>query len=196
MARRFYAPLLLSAIPNSQTGQVQVHVTSDKLEELGGAVVWELSTVLGKKVDNGTLNAMIRPNQNNPIGILELKEAVERYGERDLLIWMTLLIDDTVISSNMAHFARPKHLSLVDPQITWQVEETGNGEFRMRLSAVHPALWVWITMDDLSIRASDNFFHLRPGHPCTLMLSTNEKDPHLKALSDNIKIFSLYDTYH
>ena len=67
MARNFFAPLLLSAVPDWDTGQVEVHVTNDNLAALTGEVQWEVTNVQGDYIAGGQVTADIGPNQNNEI---------------------------------------------------------------------------------------------------------------------------------
>ena len=50
LARRFYAPLLVSGLEDSEKGTVEVHVTSDRLEACNGIVEWEVTDCAGKKL--------------------------------------------------------------------------------------------------------------------------------------------------
>ena len=172
MARHFFAPLLISAIPDLEAGTVAVHVTNDHLEEFSGVVGWEVTTVDGTRVAEGQETAVIGPNQNTAITSLDFKSILDEYGHRNLLVWTSLRIANEIVSQNLALFARPKHLNLPDPEILCAIEEMGNGRYQITLSSDKPALWIWLESPD-NIDVSDNFFHLRPGTSHVIRLTVS-----------------------
>jgi beta-mannosidase len=117
MARNFFAPLLLSSIPNPDDGSVEIHATSDLLSEMAGVVQWQVTTTSGEEVGRGQETAVIHPNQNTPITTLDLQPLLQQYGARNLLVWLQLQVDGAIVSENLAIFARPKHLLLAQPEI-------------------------------------------------------------------------------
>ena len=194
MARHFYAPLLISAVPNLDDGTVAVHVTNDHLEEISGIVGWEVTTVDGERVAEGEETAVILPNQNTPITTLDLQALLAEHGKRNLLVWLTLRVDGAIVSTNLALFARPKHLSLPDPEILCAIEEVENGRYQVTLSSDKPALWVWLETQD-GITVSDNFFHLRPGTSHVIRLTANERGLSIPDIINSLDVRSLVDTY-
>jgi beta-mannosidase len=128
MARHFYAPLLVSAVPNLDDGSVSVHVTSDLREDVTA------------EVDGGAQTALFPANNNSSLMTLDLKAAVNEYGARNLLIWLELWVDETLVSENLALFARPKHLQLGEPEFDFAVQDEGDGRYRINLSPSKPAL--------------------------------------------------------
>ena len=194
MARHFYAPLLVSAVPNLDDGTVAVHVTNDHLQEISGIVGWEVTTVAGERVAEGEETAVIGSNQNTPITTLDLQPLVSEYGKRNLLVWLTLRVDEDIVSTNLALFARPKHLTLPDPEILCAIEEMGNGRYQITLSSEQPALWVWLETKD-GTQISDNFFHLRPGISHVVRLTTTEQMAPITEIINSIDVHSLVDTY-
>ncbi|MCX7030154.1 MAG: hypothetical protein NTU62_08550, partial [Spirochaetes bacterium] len=50
LARRFFAPVLVSGVEDPAGGTVEVHVTSDLREPFEGTVSWELTTVAGERL--------------------------------------------------------------------------------------------------------------------------------------------------
>ena len=55
LARRFFAPVLVSGVEDPAAGTVEVHVTNDRREDAAGDVAWELTTAAGERLDGGTL---------------------------------------------------------------------------------------------------------------------------------------------
>jgi beta-mannosidase len=111
----------------------------------------------------------------------------------DLLVWLKLDIDGKTASENLVTFAYPRELQLLDPQLKTDITEQ-NGDFKVKLTAVHPALYTWLSFDGVDARCSDNFFHIRPGEPVEIIVHPavpTTRDAFMKFL----KVRSLYDTY-
>jgi beta-mannosidase len=195
MARHFYAPLLVSAVPDLDDGSVAVHVTSDLRQDVTAEVRWEVTTVQGEHVDGGAQVASCPANSNSPFMTLDLGPALSDYGARDLVIWLELWADGALVSDNLALFARPKHLSLPEPEFDFAVLEMGDGRYQIDLSTSKPALWIWLESADGDFRLSDNFFHLRPGHTRTVILDAQASGRTPADIKEGIAIRSLVDTY-
>ncbi|UCG23833.1 MAG: glycoside hydrolase family 2 protein, partial [Chloroflexota bacterium] len=163
MAGHFYAPLLISAVVDTETGAVAVHVTNERRDVVTGDVRWEVTTVKGEKVARGEETAVFPANQNTALTTLDLGQILDEFGRRNLLVWLALHVDGQIVSQNLALFARPKHLSLEEPGIDWHVEQMEADRYRVELSSTKPALWVWLETAGDHLQVEDNFFHLRPG---------------------------------
>jgi len=195
MARHFYAPLLVSAMPNLEDGSVAVHVTSDMREDITAEVRWKLTTLLGETIDDGAQTALFPASQNTPLTVLDFKAAVNEYGPRNLLVWLELRVNDAIVSENLALFARPKHLSLAEPVFDIDVQELDDRRYTINLAASKPALWVWLESTDDSLQASDNFFHLRPNYGRSVILTADTPGRTLSDIRKLITVRSLVNTY-
>lgn len=195
MARHFFAPLLISSVPNPDNGSVAIHATSDLLAEQQGVVRWVVTTAGGERVGEGELTAVIPPNQNTPITTLDLQPLLQTHGSRNLLVWLTLLVNGETVSENLALFARPKHLLLPKPELGWEVAEGENGRYEVTISTDKPALWVWVEIN-MAAQLSDNFFHLggENGRK-TLTLTPDTPNHDLATVQNSLAVYSLHDTY-
>ncbi|MFZ0545919.1 MAG: glycoside hydrolase family 2 protein [Candidatus Promineifilaceae bacterium] len=190
MARHFFAPLLLSAVPDWDTGQIDLHITSDHLIPQNGVVRWEATTAQGEHIAGGQKEVNISPNGNTKITTLDLQPVLTEYGNRNLLVWLTLVVGNETAATNLALFVRPKHLTLSPPEIEWQMNVGENGRCQVTLTAAKPALWVWLEIEGERVELSDNFFHLYPGKPYTVTLTAPN------GLEESaVIVHSLYDTY-
>ena len=195
MARRFYAPVLVSALEDAKAGTLEVHLTNDLGEPVEGEVTWEVTTVAGERLGVGAMPASMGARATGPIGMLDLRPHLEAHGPRDLMIWLDLRVGGKVVSTNWATFARPKHLELADPRITVDVGEAGaDGGYPVTLSAERPALWAWLELVDGEARFADNFLHLAPGHPAEVTVYPQEPTS-AEALRRALRVHSLVDTY-
>ena len=195
MARHFYAPLLVSAVPNVADGSVAIHVTSDKRVDVIGELRWEVTTVTGERVTAGAQTAKLPGNKNSSLLTLDLKAAVDEYGPRDLLVWLELWVGEALASENLALFARPKHLPLAEPVFDFDVRELGDGQYSLDLTAAQPALWVWLESAGDGLHFADNFFHCRPNKGRSVILTAESPERTQAQIKQAITIRSLADTY-
>lgn len=195
MARDFFAPLLISGIEDWQHGTVEVHVTSDFLQELSGQIRWTLSDTDGNVLAQNTLAcSRFAPQADTKVCLLQFKDHLKEYGSRKLLVWLELLVNGEIASENLVTFTRPKHLDLRDPELTAQTREETPGVFWVTISAKRPALWVWPELDGLPASYSDRFFHLVPGRPAEIRVQPAEPIT-LAAFQQALRLYSLTDTY-
>ncbi|MFP4015829.1 MAG: beta-mannosidase [Halanaerobiales bacterium] len=194
MARKFYASLLISGVENNDEKTVELHVTSDKLDDLNGDVFWKLTDVEGNKIIEGKIEIDIPAQANTLVETLELEQYVEKHGIRDLMLWLELRVDDKIVSDNFVSFAKPKHMELAEPGIKYRIDELDTNKYIMTLSAEKPALWTWLELDNFDVDFSDNFFHLYPGKEIAVLV-TPEEELSVDELKEKLIIRSLVDTY-
>jgi beta-mannosidase len=193
LARRFFAPVLVSGVENTEAGTVEVHVTSDLRGPFAGTATWELATVEGERLDGGTIPVSVAGSGSRLVGMVDVSRQLERRGPRDLLFWLDLGRGSAEVSTNLVLFARPKHLELRDPAVRAAAAPDGTG-FSVELSAVRPALWAWIELEGSDVRCSDNFVNLRSGRPVTIRVEPAGRMS-LKEFRKQLSVSSLIDSY-
>jgi beta-mannosidase len=193
LARRFFAPVLVSGVEDPSSGTVEVHVTNDLREDAAGEVSWELTTAAGDRLDAGRFPASAPRGTSRLIGTLALKRHLDDRGPRDLVVWLRLERGGMEVSSNLVLFARPKHLELRDPGIRTRATPEGDG-FLVELTTARPALWAWIELEDDDARCSDNFVSLCPGRAKTVRVQPARRMS-TREFKRRLKIASLVDTY-
>ncbi|MEN6459318.1 MAG: glycoside hydrolase family 2 protein [Thermoguttaceae bacterium] len=186
MAKKFYAPVLVSGIEDAKKGTVEVYVTSDRLEDCRGTLVWTVTDPSGKKLTDGRLSLDIPARKSARVHSLEKLP-------KDALVWLRLDIDGQTVSDNLVTLVYPKELNLVDPKLSAEVTEK-DGAFLVTLRSEHPALWTWIDLDGTDARFSQNFIHLSQESPG--QIEVRPAKPLDKATFEkSLRIRSLYDTY-
>ena len=166
MARRFFAPLLVSAIADD--GNVEITVTNDLREACEGRFRWSLMDLNGAVIERAAFDVTITPQASRSIVTLDLADSLRRCGVRNVVLWIYLDAKEHGRSSDMMLFAPPKHIDWPEPDITRTVRTGFDGGYCVRLLAKRPTLWVWIDLDGLDARYSDNFVHLVPGIAMTI----------------------------
>ncbi|MCS7061907.1 MAG: glycoside hydrolase family 2 protein [Anaerolineae bacterium] len=193
MARRFYQPVLLSAVEDAG-GKVDVYLTNDLRLPSAGRIAWQLTDLAGAVLARGQRSVSIQPLSSLQVDALDLSKQVSRHGPRNLLLWLDYADKSGQRSANWVTFARPKHLELFDPQIEPHVKSLGDNRFAVTLTAVKPALWTWLELAGMDAAFSDNFVHVYPGRPLTLLVAPS-KTMTLKQFKKALVVRSLIDTY-
>ena len=195
MARAFYAPLLVTGLEDLDTKSVELHVSNTTATAASGTVQWTLTTAAGQTVDKGKSPVRAPANANKRITTLDLRHAAATHGEGNLLLWVELLVGRKVVSRNLIHLVRPKHIELQDPKLKAVVQcGRAEGTYTVTLSATRPALWTWLELEDLDARFTNNFVSVRPGLPVTIEVTPREKTT-VSDIRKSLKARSLFDTY-
>ncbi len=195
MAQDFFAPLLISAVEDQESGTVEVHVTNDLLEPVSGVIRWTLTDTSGKILAANTLvHSKIAAGANTKVCLLDFADHLKEEGGRRLLVWLELLVSNEVVSHNLVYFSRPKHLELYDPELTAQVKILPHGSFAVTINAKHPALWVWPEIEGVEATYSHRFLHLMPDRAVEVHVHP-ERAMSLQEFEQKLKLYSLVNTY-
>ena len=193
MAKRFYAPLLVSGAEDTKAGTVDIFVTSDRMEACRGKVKWLVTDVAGRHLKAGALEVSLPAHKSQKVETLKLADDIQKHSTSNLLVWLKLEVGGATVSDNLVTFAYPRAFKLVEPQLATSVTEN-NGVFTVKLTAEHPALWTWLELEGVDARCSDNFVHVTKDAPATITLQPAQ--PLTKsAFQKALRVRSLYDTY-
>ncbi|MDX2078959.1 MAG: glycoside hydrolase family 2 protein [bacterium] len=192
MAKRFYAPLLISGVEDMTAKTIQIHITSDLGKSTPCVVRWHVTDTSGKSLETGEQAVTVMPRANQMVMPLNMETHIATHGARDLLIWLELYLDGVCVSDNLVLLARPKHMTLYDPHIQPAIRAISDTEFDLTLTADAPALWVWLEAD-MGV-FSDNFFHLSTTRPTTVRLITPYSTTQ-QAVQAGLRVQSLINTY-
>lgn len=194
MTKKFYDLLLISGIEDNEQGTVELHVTSDLLESIKGEIYWKLTDVQGNIIADSQQEITIPGQKNSKIAILDLNKNIEKYGNKDLMLWLELKVNGEIVSDNFVSFTKPKYMELVQPKISYSIKEITQGKYKFVLKAEKPALWTWLELEGIEAKYSDNFFHLYPGKEVSITIDTVEEMT-IRELKDKLIVRSLIDTY-
>src|ERR1039458_3998111 len=193
LARRFYSPLLVSALEIPGRGEIDIYTTSDLGEPRRGTVEWSVTDVTGNEIQRGSLPVEIAPRSSAKVGALNLKREIGRHGITNHLVWLKLVVDGKIESENLVTFVRPKELKLADPQLKTAVASAANG-FLVTVTAAKPALWCWLDLGGMDARYSDNFVHLGAGESKHILVTTAAPGM-MEEFTKALRTRSLFDTY-
>jgi beta-mannosidase len=192
MAKRFFAPVLISGMEDTASGTVAIYVTSDRGERFEAVATWTVTDVQGVVLQTGSLPVTVEPRTSAQVATADISACFEQVTARNVLIWLELRAGDEILSENLALLARPKHMEFASPQISASVQATGENVFKVTLTAQNPALYVWLELPDAVF--SDNFFDLQANRPYRLTIKTNVAADALDVQAALV-IQSLLDTY-
>ncbi len=214
-ARRFYAPLLLSAerrqvdVGESATTHatgylfqpepgpfVDLYLTSDRVEPWEGEVRWTLETLDGAVCFEGCQDVRVGGLKAVQVRAINLEKDVDRTNEREVVLVYELWQDDQRLSMGILNFVPSKHLALGDPELRATVEETEWG-YDITVSAERLARFVVLSLDTPNkdiVRLSDNFFDLPAGRSLTVQVPEIE-DWSAEDVKSALEVRSLFDTY-
>ncbi len=193
MARKFFAPVLVSGIENAADGTVAVHVSNDQRSALRATLAWRVTSVAGATLDEGRMPITTPPGAARQVTILNLKRLVDKHGSDALLVWLHVRKGTSVLAENLVHFERPRHLCLCNPRLTVTTQQVGPQAFDVTIGARHPALWVWLEVGDLAARVTDSFFCM-PRHEQVCVRITVATPLRLAEFRRHLRVRSIWDT--
>ena len=195
LARRFYAPVLVSGVEDRENGTVAIHLASDSLRPYRGEIQWRVSRVDGTLLREGAKKVRLNANSSAQQTTLKLADLMQKHGVRDLLVWLVALDEHGVqVSWNIVSFCRPKHMELLQPKIRLDIRPWDDNSYAVTLTARHPALWVWLALEGAAAKYDDNFICLEPERPVRIRVTPAVRMK-LEAFRQLLRVSSLRDTY-
>ncbi len=190
-SKHFFAPILVSGIPDTKTAQAELHITSDRQTDVSGQLRWCVTDSAGTVLTDGEIGVKIPARTSRVAHTLDLADLIHNHGMENILIWPQVRVGSRVVTENVLFFGRPVELKLNPPQLTAQV--TGSGRhYHLQINSNASALWVWADIKDTGATYSDNFINIRPGCTATIDVtldgSMSPADFHRK-----LQLRSVYD---
>jgi len=192
-ARRFYAPVLVSALEDAARGTIDVFVTSDRLEPCHGKLTWNATDLDGKSLVSGSQGLEIAPRESHKVNTLDLHQTIQTRGSNGVLTWLKLIVSGRTVSESLVSFVAPKELALADPKLQTTVDKERDG-FQVTIKAEKPALWVWLELGEMDARFSDNFMHVTAETPARVLVRPSREATQAD-VAQALRVRSLYDTY-
>jgi beta-mannosidase len=188
VARRFYAPVLISAekrdyehrsaATTHETGYlfqpkpgpfVDLFVTNDRPEPWNGTMRWSLETLSGEVLADESRAVEVPGLAAIQVADLSFQDLVGAHNERFVVMVYELLEGDRRVSMGVLPFVPSKHLSLSDPELTVLVSPSADG-FDIALRASALARFVSLALQQQDVVFSDNYFDLPAGRSITVKM--------------------------
>jgi beta-mannosidase len=159
-SKHFFAPVMVSGLPDAQSGKADIYVTSDGQKDASGELHWSVTNLAGDVLRQGAKQIDIPARTSGRAEELDLSDLVKAHGAENLLVWPEVVIEGRTVARNTLLFGRPKELKLKQPNLT---VSTSGGEthYRVVIETDTPALWVWADLQDTDATYSDNFVDVR-----------------------------------
>jgi beta-mannosidase len=206
-ARRFYAPLLVSAhVPGdervaignrleSTVRDVHLHTISEATSPVRGVLGWELFHLGGRVILAGHKRVVLRPRTSAFQQSLDLKRPIEKFGRENLYLRIALEVDGSCISEETVFLAPPRTLAL--ERAAAEVDFTRRSPDTWSLSFRSPAFQHRLAyeFDGLETRQeSDNWFDLYPNRAKRVTVTFAEPVDS-KRIASALRLRSLVDSY-
>jgi beta-mannosidase len=199
MAKRFYAPVLLSILDDGP--RMGIHVTNDTTEPWQGTARWSLELLNGEALASGEEPVTAAPLAATPVKTLDFGEVIvaDRLAgilggnRRDIIFICELWHGGRLIARNMATFVPNKHLALIDPELTAETSRK-NGQLTIEVTARSLARFVELELDGADVVFSDNYFDVPAGRTATVTCPLPEGWD-LRQARAALRMRSLRDSY-
>ncbi|WP_438445311.1 beta-mannosidase [Gorillibacterium sp. sgz5001074] len=191
-AKRFYAPVLLSA--KDEGPKVELHLTNDTLSPVTGTVSWWLKDRSGQVLKESSLDVTVPALQAQMCTGLDFSDDLKAKGaNRRLYLEYALDIGGQEISRATVLFTKPKHFEFEDPSIITEIAEQQDA-FAITLRSGSFAKYVTLELTEADGVFSDNSFDLSAGVPVTVLLAKERLSAplELEELRRQLTVQSLY----
>lgn len=170
--RRFYANLLVTAVPSLKNGTLDVFVHNDSASPFTGHISWHIVDTSGRVWREAGRDISVPPGGPRHLGVIKLGDILSKVGPRRLLVFLRLVAQDGfVFASECVRFTKPKDLALEDPQLRHEARKHDDHSFDVVVDALKPTPWCWIEFPPCAARSDNNFFHILPGKPVKLRVT-------------------------
>ena len=191
-AKRFYAPVLLSA-EESEIGAA-LHVTNDRLDPFEGKVKWVLERLNGTRLDEGEVDVTVPPLTDMLVANLDYTDRLNQETNRETVLVYSLWKEDCRLSLSIVPFVPDKYLELQEPGIRHKLDVDECGKTHVLLTARYTARFVMIEVPGRIICFSDNFFDLPAGREVSITVES-DIGLSLEELAAQLRVVSLVDSY-
>ncbi len=182
-ARRFFAPILLSAhTPGTESvhvssntrsttvRDVEWHVVCDHVQAGPAVLHWTLYRIDGPVLRKGKKMIMLEPDTSTLVERLDFAGAMVSPGPQNLVLAGEIRKGRTVLARNTALLTAPRFLNLRDHPISVQTRTVDHVTAAVTVTSAVYHHRVELSVPGAKAWWSDNFFDLLPGQPRTVEL--------------------------
>jgi len=182
--KRAFSPIMVSTRQNNSL--IEIYAVNDHKEEANVDLTIQISTLSGELISEKKTACVLAPLSNQKLS--SLPQPLEN--REKLVLMATLSEEDSVLSRSYHYFVPTKELNLPDPEIKYLM----NGETAtVYLRALRHARQVFLEIPGYQGNFEDNFFDMAAGESREIRF---DGEGHTRDLFRNLKIKSIYDTYH
>jgi beta-mannosidase len=194
-ARRFFAPVLVSAVEES--GNLRVYVVNDRRTDVKAHLTLRLVDLDGKELSRRELGVVAKPTSSAVVWST-WKRDVLHGADPSHVVFVAELSEEggAPLGRDLFTFVKTRDLALPTPELQLAVQSTAAGA-TVRVTARRFARAVYLSTTTGAGTFSDNFFDLLPGESVTVDWKPSPGDAPLDAahLSAAIRTMTVRDTY-
>lgn len=190
-ARRFYAPVLLSA--HEKGFNVVLNLSNERPEPFMGKVIYRVIDAFLHCYQTKELSVQVPALTATDIASLDLSKEIQGHEKDRLLAYELYDQEGSLLSASSLLFEKPKAFSFKDPGLTITFKPTADPcLFTASIQAVNYAKCVEVDFDTLDASLSDNYFDLTfpEGKEITLRFETPVS---LEEANQHCRIRSVYN---
>ena len=188
VAKRFYAPILLSVCESGTTAEI--HVTNDTTKPAKIELKWSLEKLDGTVLRRSKIKTRIEGEENRLLAGLDLADELADYMIREAVLVTELIVNGKPAGLTMTSFAPPKHLELPPVKINVEAKRDDAGAY-LEVSSDLAARWVCLSIPKRDVIFADNYFDLPAGRTVTVRIEDEIDDAALA----KVRAYSLRDSY-
>ena len=193
LAKRFFAPLLVSACEEGTN--VSIHVSNESLRMVSGKLAWSLRDANSNIINNAAKEIQIAPLSSQEFENISFEEELSsKQLLRSHYLEYSFIVENEVVSSGTVLFVRAKHFSFINPDITAEVREEGD-RFIIKVISTAFAKFVELGLKAADAVFSDNYFDLSAGDARIVEVSKETIKLSLEEFQRQLTIRSLIDTF-
>ncbi len=174
LAKRFYAPLFLSA--QEETDKISLWITNDYPHRRKTQVRYGLYHADGRCLLADGLDIEAPSLASKKVWETGYDRLSTDDSPQELILFFEAYEGNRIISKNARLLGVPKGFPLKDPGVSWELAQTDDSgfQFLITIEAQEIALYVWIDTEQIDFVASDNFFPMKKGERREIEIHTNE----------------------
>ncbi|MCK9222425.1 MAG: glycoside hydrolase family 2 protein [Limnochordia bacterium] len=184
MARRFYAPLMISSFEKEE-GQLEIWAVNDRTTSQQAELVVQIMDFEGNVKQEEAVSFEIAAGSAKRVRTYSIAEIAPK--RHEVFAVLTMHANGEVFY-NEHFFTEYKRCSLAQPKIDMRVKEIA-GRFEVRLSTDRPAFYVSLDPGNIPGEFDDNCFTLLPGCDRRLVFTPKQKT----SLPDFERALTLYE---
>ena len=190
-ARRFYSPVLVS--PHEEQGQIAIYIVSDRTTPVQGQLLVRLLDFDGNSLREMRQDVTIAPLTSKVYLTVAKSDLLQGHDPKRVFVECELIANGKALSENQLFFSKPKELALPRPNITVETEMARDG-FKIKLSTDKLARAVYLSLDGVEGRFSDNYFNLLPGKPVEVIFRPSQA-VQLEDVRHRLRVRSLVEAF-
>lgn len=193
-ARRFYAPVLLSANEEDKSAVV-LNISNERFVPVDGTLRWSLRDSGANILREGSVAVSVDPMSAKNCLMLDLSDLLQT-GEEERSRYLEYSIEENgvVLSYGNSLFVRPKHFRFENPDLNITVDEESD-RFVLRLTGSAYAKSVCLDLETADCTFSDNWFDIHGGTPVVITVDKDTVQPSLslQEFTSQLTVMSNYD---